>query len=152
MNRSEKGNPGILAAGAREMRRSGSTETCRGSARGEVRIGTLFGLIILAIIGYGAYKLIPPYVRYTQVKYMLKEQAARAKIDSEARIRRKTWQRLEGMDAIYLDEDDLHISINKGKITIEAEYEEIIDLMGLYEYSLYFNPSVTAAIQKKDFY
>jgi len=131
---------------------SNAAEPVGTRVRGGVKPSTLITLIILAIIGYSAYKLIPPYVRYAQIKYIFKEHAARAKIDTEDKIRRKIWGRLEGIEAIWLDEGDLIVEIRGGKVRIEAEYEEVIYLPGGYEYSLWFYPSITAEIPKKTFF
>lgn len=120
--------------------------------RGGVRPSTLITLIILAIIGYGAYKLVPPYVRYTQVKYLFKEQAARAKIRSAEKIHRTIWGHFQEMETVWLDEGDLSVKVKGGKVTIEATYEDVLDLPGGYEYSLWFNPSISAEIPKKDYF
>ena len=122
------------------------------STRGQIRFGTIVTLIVLTVIGYSAYKLVPPYGRYTQVKYLFKEQAARAKIRSADKIQRTIWGHFEEMETVWLDEDDLSVKINQGKVTIEATYEDVIDLPGGFEYSLWFNPSITAEIPKKDNY
>lgn len=122
------------------------------SLRGGVRVSTLITLFILALIGYSAYELVPPYVRYTQIKYLFKEQAARAKIKSPDKIRRVIWGYFQEMETVWLDEDDLSVKVKGGKVTIEATYEDVIDLPGGYEYSLWFNPSITAEIPKKDYF
>jgi len=91
-------------------------------------------------------------VRYTQIKYLLSEEAARAKVRSADKIRSELWERLERMETIYLDEEDLVVTIGAGKITIKVEYEEVIEFPGGYEYSLWFSPSVTEEVTNKTYF
>ena len=138
----------------RTQRRESTSIWTRRSARsrGEVGVGTIVFILLLIVIAYGCYKFIPPYVRYSQIKYLFQEQAARAKVTSVDKIRRTIWERFERLDTIWLEQDDLVVKMERDRIIIKAEYEEVIEFPGGYEYSIWFEPSIIEAISTKRFF
>lgn len=97
------------------MRRTGST-------RGEGRIGCILWLAVLALIGYGLYKIIPVKVATSTFYDFMQEEASFASIRDAKQLRQEILAKARELQIPVADEN-LIIKRARESITIEAHYE-----------------------------
>lgn len=92
------------------------------SARGSGRIGCLLWLLVLALVSYIGYKVIPVKIATSSFYDFMQEEAAFASIRPVNQLRREIMIKAQELN-IPVSEDNLVIKKLRESITIEAHYE-----------------------------
>ena len=118
------------------------TRVARG-ARGKASFGCIVWLLILGLVGYVLYKVVPVKVATSTFYDTLQEQASFGSIKSIPQIENDILRKAQDLQ---LPNGKENIVIHKGReaITIEAHYEITLDFFnGAYKYVWKFDPVVT---------
>jgi hypothetical protein len=106
--------------------------------RGASKIGCLFSLLLVAAILYFGVNAFEKYYLYLQYKDAMQQEIRFRSFLPDAKIR----ENLRAIaDSLGLPEDAGKVSISRsaGQITIEAHYEELLELPG-YKKEVHFEP------------
>ena len=95
-------------------------------ARGSGRIGCILWLLVLAIVSYIGYKVIPVKIATSTFYDFMQEEAAFASIRPVNQLQREIMLKAKELN-IPLSEENLIIKKVSESITIEARYEIPID-------------------------
>jgi hypothetical protein len=101
------------------MRRTGGT-------RGEGKIGCILWLAVLALIGYGLYKIIPVKIATSTFYDFMQEEAAFGSIRDIKQLNKELLAKAKELD-IPVTEENLTIKRTRENITIEAHYEITVE-------------------------
>ncbi len=113
------------------------------AARGAVNFGCIVWLAILALIGYGLYKIVPVKIATSTFYDAMQEQASFGSIKSVQQIEYDLLRKAKDLD-IPVTKENLIIKRTHEAITIEAHYEIEIDFFnGAYKYVWKFDPVVS---------
>ena len=108
--------------------------------RGAATFGCIVWLVILALVGYLMYKIVPVKVENSAFADFLQEEAAFGSIKSPQQLQAEILRKAKDMN-IPVDRDNLTIKKTKESITIEAHYEVVVDFFnGSYKYVWKFDP------------
>lgn len=113
--------------------------------RGESKLGCLFPLLVLAIGIYFAFDFGQAYFRLYQYKDAMGQEARFASDNTDEKIRK----RLSALaDTLQLPAGAELISIERSptRITISADYDEVIRLPMKKEKVLHFHPMVMSGL------
>lgn len=117
------------------------TRGARGS-RGKANFGCVVWLVILALIGYALYKIVPVKVASSTFFDTMQEQASFGSIKSIPQIEFEILKRARELE-IPVGKENLIIKRGRESIVIEAHYEITIDFFkGMYKYVWKFDPVV----------
>jgi hypothetical protein len=119
---------------------------------GKGNLGCLFGLLMIAVMGYGAYKFGPPYVRHYQLKDEIQQiatlSAAGALPRAGVSSARVTPSVTEIQDVVMgkaremgipLHKKDIDVRVRGEKVFIAVKYNVPIDLpWGTYDFGFEF--------------
>jgi hypothetical protein len=94
--------------------------------RGSGRIGCILWLAVLALIGYGLYKIIPVKIATSTFYDFMQEEAAFGSIRDIKQLNKELLAKAKELD-IPVTEENLTIKRTRESITIEAHYEITID-------------------------
>ena len=97
--------------------------------RGEGRVGCLFGLILLALAVFIAWKMIPVKVRAAELRQVVTDEAKAAGTHDDGRIKGAIMSKVYDTK-LPVTEDDIKISRRSGEITVDVEYDVPIDFPG----------------------
>ena len=97
--------------------------------RGESNAGCLFGLIILAVAIFVAYKMIPAKVKAADLKQTITDEAKMAGAHSNEVIMKQILSRARENN-LPVTEDNVKISREHSEITVEVNYDVPIDFPG----------------------
>jgi hypothetical protein len=97
--------------------------------RGEGQLGCIFGLIVLAIVGFVAWKVIPVKVKSAELRQEIIDQARSAGNRTEGKIRYNILEKAEELD-LPLTDKDLKIRLSSERVKIEAQYTVPIEFPG----------------------
>jgi predicted membrane protein len=97
--------------------------------RGESQLGCLFGLILLAIAIFIAWKMIPVKVRAAELRQVVTDEAKAAGMHDDNKIRGAIMEKVHDTKLPVTDED-IHITRANSEITIDVEYVVPIDFPG----------------------
>jgi hypothetical protein len=103
--------------------RSGARE------RGEGQLGCIFGLVVLAVIGFIAFKVVPVKIATVELRQEIIDQARTAGNREEGRIRYNIMKKAGDLD-LPLQEKNLRIRKTSEQIKIEAEYIVPVEFPG----------------------
>lgn len=95
------------------------------STRGEGRLGCILWLALLALVGYGLYKVIPVKVATSTFYDFMQEEASFASIRDVKQLRQEILAKAKELD-LPITEDNLTLKRTRESITIEAHYEVTI--------------------------
>ena len=95
------------------------------STRGEGRLGCILWLAVLALVGYGLYKVIPVKVATSTFYDFMQEEASFASIRDVKQLRQEILAKAKELD-LPITEDNLTLKRTRESITIEAHYEVTI--------------------------
>ena len=97
--------------------------------RGESNAGCLFGLIVLAVAAYFAYKMIPAKIKTADLKQTITDEAKMAGSHNNATIIGQITTRAREQH-LPVTEDNIKISRGSGMISVEVDYDMPIDFPG----------------------
>jgi hypothetical protein len=96
---------------------------------GEGQVGCLFGLIILLIGVFIAWKMIPVKVKAAEVRQVTEDESKSAGQHSDRQII-DTILRKAHDDQLPITEENIHINRSANQIQIDVEYDVPIDFPG----------------------
>jgi hypothetical protein len=99
--------------------------SARGS-RGEGKIGCILWLAVLALIGYGLYKIIPVKIATSEYYDFMQEEAAFGSIRDVKQLQKELLVKAREL-GVPVTEDNLTIKRTRENITIEAHYSITVD-------------------------
>jgi hypothetical protein len=94
--------------------------------RGAGRIGCILWLAVLALIGYGLYKIIPVKIATSTFYDFMQEEAAFGSIRAPKQLQKELLAKAKELD-IPVTEENLTIKQTRESITIEAHYEITVE-------------------------
>lgn len=94
--------------------------------RGEGRIGCFLWLGVLAVIAYGAYKIIPVKIATSTFYDFMQEEAAFGSIRDPKQLKLELLAKARELN-LPIKEENLTIKRTRENITIEAHYEITIE-------------------------
>ena len=100
-------------------------------------MGCVFGLIVLAIAAFVAWKLVPVKVKSTELRQEIIDQARSAGNRPEGKIRYNILKKAEELD-LPLTDKELKIRLSSERVKIEASYTVPVDFPG-YTYQWKFH-------------
>jgi hypothetical protein len=109
--------------------------------RGEGRIGCILWLAVLALIGYGLYKIIPVKIATSTFYDFMQEEAAFGSIRDIKQLQKELLAKAKELD-IPVTEENLTIKRTRESITIEAHYEITVEFFGWKKYIWKFDQVV----------
>ncbi len=112
------------------------------SVRGSANVGCIVWLVILGLVGYVLWKVVPVKIASSEFYDVMQEQAAFGSIKDPKFIEFEILRRA-GELQIPVTKDNLKITRGREAITVEAHYEMTIDFFnGAYKYVWKFDPVV----------
>lgn len=112
------------------------------SIRGAANVGCIVWLVILGLVGYLLWKVVPVKIATSEFYDVMQEQAAFASIKDVKNIEFEILRRAEQLE-IPVTKDNLKITKSREMITVEAHYEIPIKFFnGTYTYVWKFDPVV----------
>ena len=110
--------------------------------RGGANFGCIVWLVILGLVGYVLWKVVPVKIASSEFFDVMQEQAAFGSIKDPKFIEFEILRRAEELK-IPVKKDNLKIVRGREMITVEAHYEITIDFFnGAYKYVWKFDPIV----------
>ena len=110
--------------------------------RGGANIGCMIWLIILGLVAYVLYKVVPVKMASSEFFDAMQEQASFGSIKDQKFIEYEILKKAEELQ-IPVKKDNLKISKTNNAIKVEAHYEITIDFFnGAYKYVWKFDPVV----------
>jgi hypothetical protein len=92
------------------------------SLRGSGRIGCILWLAVLALIGYGLYKVIPVKVKTSTFYDFMQEEASFASIRPVEQLQKEILAKARELE-LPVTKDNLTITRTRESISIEAHYQ-----------------------------
>ena len=113
------------------------------SVRGAANVGCIVWLVILGVVGYVLYKVVPVKIATSEFYDVMQEQASFGSIKDVKFIEFEILRRAQELQ-IPVTKDNLKITRSREALTVEAHYEITIDFFnGAYKYVWKFDPVVT---------
>ena len=112
--------------------------------RGEGQFGCIVGLIILAIGGIIAWKVIPLKVKRAEVRQVIVDEAKSAGMHGDDRIKKAIIEAAQE-DNLPVTEDSIKINRGNNAITVEVDYVVPIEFPG-YTYQWHVHDEQTNPI------
>jgi hypothetical protein len=110
--------------------------------RGAANVGCIIWLVILALVGYVLYKVVPVKVASAEFFDTMQEQASFGSIKDPKFIEYEILKKAEDL-RLPVKKENLKITKMRESIKIEAHYEITIDFFGgSYKYVWKFDPVV----------
>lgn len=109
----------------------------KGSQRGEGQFGCVFGLVILVVALFVAFKMIPIKVRAAEVRQEVVNEAKSAGMHDDKRIVASILAKARDVD-LPITAEDISIRRAANAITIDVQYEVPIAFPG-YTYNWKFH-------------
>lgn len=104
--------------------------------RGEGQGGCIIGLLLLAVVIFGAWKIVPVKVKAAELRQMVVDEGKSAGTHNDARIRRNIMGKANEL-GLPLQDGDLDIKRTPTTIKINAKYVVPIEFPGFtYQYKL----------------
>ena len=97
--------------------------------RGEGNAGCLFGLIILAIAIFIAYKMVPAKIKAADLKQTVTDEAKMGGAHNDTLIMKTILAKAREQD-LPVTEDNVKISRGTNDISVEVDYDVPIDFPG----------------------
>ena len=110
--------------------------------RGNANVGCIVWLIIVALVTYVLFKVVPVKIASSEFYDVMQEQAAFGSIKDPKFIEFEILRKAQELK-IPVTKDNLKIVRSREMITVEAHYEITIDFFnGAYKYVWKFDPLV----------
>jgi hypothetical protein len=114
----------------------------RGGGRRGTNVGCVIWLIIVGIVGYVMWKVVPVKIATSEFYDMMQEQAGFGSIKDPKFIEFEILRKAEQLK-LPVTKENLKITKSREAITVEAHYEITIDFFnGAYKYVWKFDPVV----------
>lgn len=97
--------------------------------RGEGNFGCLFALVLLALAGFVAYKMVPVKVRAADLKQTISDEAKSAGTHHDDLIMSTILAKAREQN-LPVTEDNVKITRAAGEITVDVQYDVPIDFPG----------------------
>ena len=107
------------------------------SERGEGQMGCLFGLALMALGIYIAWKMVPVKVRAAEMRQEVVDQAKAGGMRSDDRIMAALLRKAED-DNLPITKDDIKIHRTANTISVDVDYVVPVDFPG-YKYQWEFH-------------
>ena len=112
------------------------------STRGAANVGCIVWLIILGLVGYVLYKVVPVKIATSEFFDTMQEQASFGSIKDPKFIEYEILKKAEELQ-LPVKKENLKITKMRDAIKVEAHYEITIDFFsGVYKYVWKFDPVV----------
>ena len=113
----------------------------RRSERGEGKLKAFFFLVVVVLIIYSAWKIVPAYVSDYQLSDKMQEQARYAVVNrySDEQIRDNLFKVMQDLE-IPAKREALKVTASNAVVKISLEYTVPVDLL-VYHMELHFAPS-----------
>ena len=112
------------------------------SVRGAANVGCIVWLVILGLVGYVLYKVVPVKIATSEFYDVMQEQASFGSIKDVKLIEFEILRKAQELQ-IPVTKDNLKITRSREALTVEAHYEITIDFFnGAYKYVWKFDPVV----------
>lgn len=109
-------------------------------ARGAANFGCVVWLVIVGLLGYALYKIVPVKIATSAFADFLQEEASFGSIKSPQQLQAEILAKAKEQ-GIPVTKDNLVIRKTRELITIEAHYEMTVDFFnGTYKYVWKFDP------------
>jgi hypothetical protein len=115
--------------------------TARRGEWGEGKLKAVLYTVIIALLVYSAFKIIPVYVQDYQLSDKMQETARFAVVNhySEDQIRDTIFKEIQSLE-IPAKRDDIKVSSSQSVVRISVDYTVPVDLL-FYHMDLHFTPS-----------
>ncbi len=124
------------------MERSRTLRQAPRGVRGEANFGCIVWLVVLVVVGYLLWKVVPVKIATSEFYDTMQEQAAFGSIKDPKFIEFEILRKAEELK-LPIKKDNLKITRSREAITIECHYEIVIDFFsGVYKYVWKFDPVV----------
>ena len=112
------------------------------ASRGAANLGCIVWLVILALVGYVLYKVVPVKIATSEFYDTMQEQAAFGSIKDPKFIEFEILRKADEL-RLPVKKDNLKITKSMQQITVEAHYAVTIDFFGgAYKYVWKFDPII----------
>ncbi len=112
------------------------------SVRGAANVGCIVWLVILGVVGYVLYKVVPVKIATSEFYDVMQEQASFGSIKDVKFIEFEILRKAQELQ-IPVTKDNLKVTRSREALTVEAHYEITIDFFnGAYKYVWKFDPVV----------
>jgi hypothetical protein len=110
--------------------------------RGGANFGCIVWLVILGVVGYVLWKVVPVKIASSEFYDVMQEQASFGSIKDPKFIEFEILRKADELK-IPVTKDNLKVTRGRESITVEAHYEITIDFFnGAYKYVWKFDPIV----------
>jgi hypothetical protein len=107
------------------------------SERGEGQMGCLFGLALLAVAIFIAYKMVPVKVRAAELRQEVVDQAKAGGMRGDDKILAAILRKAQD-ENLPVGEENVKINRTANTITVDVDYVVPVDFPG-YKYQWHFN-------------
>jgi hypothetical protein len=113
----------------------------RRAERGEGRLKTIVFVVVVVVLIYVGFKVVPPYVSEYQLVDKMQEQAKFGVVNrySEEQIRDSIFKVVQDLD-IPAKREDIKVAVSQSIVKISMEYTVPVNLL-FYSTELHFTPS-----------
>lgn len=117
--------------------------------RGGSSLRTFVWILVLAALGYGAYKFVPPYVSYYMLKTDVENEADVAHMFTDDTIASHILKKSVSW-SVPIGVEDINIDRTGTYIHIWIEYIETVDMAGGYSKDLPFRIDVEKPLKERN--
>jgi predicted membrane protein len=105
--------------------------------RGEGQFGCLVGLVVVALAGLIAYRMIPIKVKAAELRDTIQDEARSAGQHNQKQIRRAILSKAEKLE-LPVEDENISIVRKSAEITIDVEYTVPVEFPGFtYEWDFH---------------
>ncbi|HXZ20196.1 MAG TPA: hypothetical protein VEG63_09620 [Candidatus Acidoferrales bacterium] len=111
------------------------------SERGGAGLKFLVVLIILILLGYAGFQIVPPYVNNYQLQdsCVSESRLLAAHQKTEEKVRETVWATVQSLN-VPIKQDDIKVEIIGKTARVSIQYAITVNLFG-FDYTMNFNPA-----------
>ncbi len=111
------------------------------SQRGEGHFKLLIVVVIIGLIGYVGFKIVPAYVNNYQMRDTCETESRlfAAHQKTEDKVRATVWETVQSL-SIPVSEDQIKVEIVGKTVRVSLQYAVTVNILG-YDYTMNFNPA-----------
>jgi hypothetical protein len=117
------------------------------SESGEVRLKVVIWLVLIGLVAYGGYMVVPQYVSYKLLQYEVEGEAKVAHMYSNADITERLLDKAKSW-SVDIIESDIEIVRSTANIEIAISYGVNIYFFGRYEKTFFYDIYVIEPIKR----